>query len=124
MGLDRTVHFRPAEGPTATELRAVCEDYFDAGAELSAKSGTIIAVLPGRNSYALRRHGRATKAQRGFWQEVRDGDPRERWIEVWRDGRKSVSVTTRQHDEFTDALADRLAEVIAHGWAGRIESDG
>lgn len=37
---------------------------------------------------------------------------------------KQTSVVTRQADEFTGALADRYAEIIARWWSGEVEWPG
>jgi hypothetical protein len=46
---------------------------------------------------------------------------RKRGFEVFFNGKKTASVITRGDDEFTSALADRFATILARWWNGKVE---
>src|ERR1019366_9963794 len=103
--------------PTDEQLRQVVEDFFNGVGEISDNYSRKherpwwIVLLPGTPSNPLKR----------IFPEVFEHQPpggKERWLEVVVDD-GSVDVLTRQADDFTNALADGLAEVLCRGWSGR-----
>lgn len=68
---------------------------------------------------------RALARQRAIFRRLNKVDrltPWPRWIEVWPSEKLLVvSVMTRQHDEYTNAVAEGLAALIARWWTGKRE---
>lgn len=115
--------------PNAGELELLLEDFLGGFLErgefceqdrpsLVWKDGRWFATLVGWDSHALRRAPFITDAMRAYYAQVHG--VRQRFIEVYI-GDDYVDVITRQADDATNALADRLAELIARCWKGRLE---
>lgn len=134
MALDRVVRF-PEVAPNSRELRILCTDYLGASGMVITRDGRLFLDVPGVNSFAHRRVGLCPKAHRAMaeesWKEYAENPPHkfynsQRWIEVFlhpadEEGPACVYVTTRQHDEFTNAIAEGLADVLMRGWRGERE---
>lgn len=114
MSLDRFVRWGTARTPTSAEIRMVCEDFVGAAGDVicSEESGRLVIRLPGSCSNPF---SRVLPGVRVF----EDGE--RRWIEVF-EHEDSIDVITRMHDDFTNGLAQRLAEVFAREWDGTVET--
>lgn len=127
MALDRVIRF-PRLVPGKAGLRSVLEDYFGGCGEIEDQGAKkivacFLVTLPGYNSGALRRAKCASKAYVEAAQEQEEEHQRGRWIEIYlhpagEEWPACVYVTTRQHDEFTNAIAEGLADVLMRGWRG------
>lgn len=113
MSLDRFVRWG-ATKPTTAEIRMVCERFVGAAGEVvwNTESARIVIRLPGSCSNALEY---IHLGGRTF--EATD----RRWIEVFEHA-DCLDVITRHHDDFTNGLAARLAEVFARGWDGTVDA--
>lgn len=120
MALDRFVKWiNPRRHPTRRQALCVCIDFLGGvgQVEWNKGSGRIIIDLPGTCTSPF-------KSARPTFARPFDSDQK-RWIEVFLHGKSDgyvVDVITRQHDDFTNGLADRLAEVFARGWEGEVET--
>lgn len=123
MSLDRTISWpeNAERKPTREQIGMVCEDLV-AGAGTVVPSGpwdssgrAFVVNLPGPHTRALRRVVEAP---------MFDERDRGRGFEVWIstvEGCYVASVRTWEQDDFTSAIADRLAGVIAQFWEGKVE---
>jgi hypothetical protein len=113
MATDRTVYWDTRK-PDRREVEVVIRDFLGSVGDVrwNDDCSRWLVTLPGTPSWPL---ARITPIGH------RPGlAPEERWFEVWEDDERTyLSVITRQQDEFTAALADRLAEVFARYWQGR-----
>jgi hypothetical protein len=122
MALDRFVRFPKGEEPTYEALAAVIADYLGGTGTvrwMSDQSRWYI-YLPGRNTKALRSVNDLVRAV-----DVSQDERMKRWIEVFHltGDDAQTDVMTRQHDEFTNAVARGLAYVIAHAFGGEVEDE-
>lgn len=111
MSLDRTIRWHPPSlpRPSRAKVGKVLRDFFSDAAKVRWSRDRFFCYLPGKGSSMFRRVG-------GY-----DMQPNEkRWIEVWL-GDGCIDVMTRQHDEFTNALAAGLARRIHGFWGGEME---
>jgi hypothetical protein len=92
-------------------MHTILTDFFGGaiGEPLKWEGGRWYVVLPGKGASMFRGVG-------GFNMEPRE----ERWIEVFA-GENYWSFMTRQHDEYTNVLADGLAQHVARFYQGKFE---
>ncbi|MFH1098799.1 MAG: hypothetical protein V1723_02685 [Candidatus Uhrbacteria bacterium] len=111
MALDRIVYWK-SRRPTNRQIRMLLGDFFRgaAGIGWSGKGGRWSVCLPGRPSSPMRRVAPKIAGPDEYFD-------RERWIEVFPGG-SSVDVITRCADDYTNGIAERLADVIARCWDG------
>lgn len=127
MSADRFVRWKPdAPRPTRQELQFLLEDYtrgIATSVSWNAEQRRFYVVLPGRPSWPFMRIGCVSDVEkRSYAEETAQG--RYRWIEVYfAEGvpDEPLDVITRRGDEITNAIADRIAEIVARFWEGRIE---
>jgi len=115
MALDRFVNFDKRR-PTKEETGLVLRDFFgpDAGT-VEWKGDRFFVTLPGKSSFPFA----------SLPDALRDpfaGGDRERWIEVYVT-KSQFDVITRQHDEYTNVIAEGLAQMFARYWDGKLEDD-
>lgn len=118
MASDRFVHFKKDRRPTREEIERLLGNFFGDGTTTSIEweGGRFYVSLPGHLSFPFA----------GLMDEVTSmemataEDDRGRWIEVYV-ARTNVDVITRGMDEYTNVLADGLAEVIARFWDGELD---
>lgn len=117
MSRSRIIDFRQA--PPSDCLGEVLEDYVGETARVVPFNGGWTAYIGGLNSWALARQDqmfadktladRENGLVRGFEVHLHVGDA-------------VVSVVTRHADEFTNAVADEFAAVVARFWGGTVMS--
>jgi hypothetical protein len=131
MSTDRIIHF-DARKPTCEQVLMVVEDYFGECGQVKLFIGKnnrkfsdwFMIKLPGEPTEPLRRvvdsdTQRVLKMGRQF-------RPKDRWIEViYTESRLfvCVNVLTRMQDEFTTAVAEGLAQLLARFWQGERQPD-
>ncbi len=120
MALDRFVHWKTDRHPTREDVGKVCEDFMvGVGAVTwNEKIGRWIITLPGKCSHPLRRMTDYCGVR------IFEGEKHLRWIEVFLHDANcdhALDVITRQHDDFTNGLAERLADVFARFWEGEVQ---
>lgn len=110
---------RSQGAPTADSLRAILEDYLGPQCRVDWEVDRFMVRL-GIQSFAHRREPVVwSEAKRAAILEEPDGI---RAIEVWTDpDGLCVYVMTRHADEFTCAVADGFAGVIARAWRGTVQ---
>jgi len=119
MSLDRYVKFRRDRFPTLDETERVVRDFFGEGAKVSETEcfddgGRIIVRLPGNCSSPFR------DVEEGL--DLYANRAHERAIVVYYDaGVPYLEVLTRLQDEYTDGVAQRLAEIFARFWEGELD---
>lgn len=116
MAYDRFVYWGERR-PTYDEVVRVVRNVLGYAGTIEEKAGKkglpwLVATLPGKPTLAL--DGIAKMATQCEM-------PKERWFEVFVHA-DSVDVLTRQQDEFTNAVADAVAETLKRYWAGSDES--
>lgn len=119
MALDRFVKFSKKRHPSKQEVETVLKNFFGSSADVfwNDKTGRFFATLPGTCTFTF-------EGIEGAASDPFAGEERKRWIEVFYDGSVPyLDVITRSHDEFTNALAHRLAEVFARFWGGEYGDD-
>lgn len=116
MALDRFINW-PRRRPSRKALERFIEDFISGAGSVRWHRDRWYVDLAGACSTALRRQPMATPCAR---RRFDDDPPWKRWIEVW-PGRKCIDVMTRQHDEYTNAVAEGIAERIAGFWSGERE---
>lgn len=125
MSFDRIIDFEQADkaAPGRDELGAVIEDYLGRAARrVYWDRDRWFAVLIGLKSWPLRRaYARYSKVLTTSARAHEIEAEPERWIEVWAD-KHTVDVLTRRQDEFTMAVADGLAALIARYYGGKLGS--
>ena len=92
------------ETPPRQEVEQIVENFFGGAAVFEKKESHWMITLPGSPTHPLEY----------IVPSVEDGLADERWIEVWFTGYdECIDIATRHQDDFTKALAKRLAERIA-----------
>jgi hypothetical protein len=100
------------QAPAKHEVQRVLENFF-AGVQADP-----VQWRQDRNRWFIHLPGKPSPALRGLAACAACRDD-ERWIEVW-PGPTYLDVITRQQDEFTNALAEGLARLLARWFKGRI----
>lgn len=130
MGLDRFVRWqepRPEWGdPTIEQLATVAQDFLGPRWEVTTKDVWIICQCSDRQTFSLRSVRDDLITDGRTWGEMMQEElnKQTRGFEVFHDLTHPdghTSVITRQADEFTGALADRYADIIARWWHGIVE---
>lgn len=111
MALDRFVNFpKGKKGPTKDEIGLVLKNFLGGIGDVSWSDDRWIVSLPGKPTWT-------------FEGLEPDMMPRmqnsERWIEVYVG--PTLDVITRSADEFTNALAVRIAQIFARYWEGKVD---
>lgn len=119
MALDRFITFH-ASVPTSESIDALLRNFVgEAGTiekQLHPQLDHWIITLPGHLTFAL---ADEPTAMTNFVHLPFVDDDRGRWIEVFiHHGPLQIDVLTRQMDEFTNAVADGIANVITRYWQG------
>lgn len=117
MALDLFVRWKDRK-PTKDQAENVIRNFMG-GAELTLewKSDRFFVRVPGSNSVPYKGLGNKFEAAMiERYKPPHDG----RCIEVWL-GDDSLDVMTREADEFTNALAQGLAECFSRYWGGMLE---
>lgn len=104
MSQDRFIYWLDGSQPYAQEIQWVIEDFFNGSAIIKWDTDRFFINLNGVPKHPL---SRIIKLPESIQTQ--------RWIEVWI-GAKCLSVLTRQQDEYTNVLADGLAEVFIRYW--------
>lgn len=116
MATDRTVRWK-ASPPSLEDLDQTLRCYVDAAAKevrWDSDGHRFYAVLKGRPRHPFEWDESVKELARALKQHD------ERWFEVYVDDRY-VDVITRGADEFTMAVAEGFAALIARRWDGRRE---
>ena len=120
MSADRFIRWRE-ERPSIGQLHAVARDFL--GVRWSARIDGVWIVCETSDSVtdALASEGALSVVQRGI-----SGQTPERCFSVFHDTAPGghTSVITRLADEFTDALADRYAAIVARRWDAEVTWPG
>lgn len=110
VSLDRVVRWKPPHRrPRRTLVRWYLEDLVSDAGGVKWDCDRFFVSLPGKGSDARRR-----------CLDLPLAPNEKRWIEVWLD-RARIYVMTRQHDQFTNAIAARIADDLARHWQGQLE---
>ena len=113
MALDRIINWQKRK-PTQKQLGWLLADFVADAGQVKWIKDRYCVELRARSSPCLRR---MEGVHAGYVVSIRDDV---RWIEVWSD-QECTYVMTRQQDEFTNAIAVGLVEVLARFWEGKIE---
>lgn len=118
MSYDRFVRWQSDSRPSREEVGQLLEDFLGSPevgrVHWNEAAQRYVVDLFGPSSHPLRRtHG-------DEWQVGRL-KPVERQIEVVVYENGELDVLTRLQDEYTSALADRLATIFARGWNGVVD---
>lgn len=122
MSLDRFVRWQTELRPTREELQLVLEDYLGGAGEARWDTDRFFVTLTGLRSEAYRRCAHVTEVVRAYAEHTLREPPanRIRWIELYLH-EDSIDVITRCADDFTNAVAERLAEICAAYWDGKVD---
>lgn len=116
MAYDRIIQFSKA--PAREEVRLVIEDFLsDAASEIQWDRDRFFVTLIGKNTHPLKRIPEAHWTARAEPEPGHEG----RHLEVWVTD-TCVDVITRSQDEYTHAVAEGLAKVLARFWQGKRET--
>lgn len=122
MSYDRFVVWQGDTRPSKDDVGRMIEDFFGAALERAYwERSRWFVQLHGRQSWPLaRQQVSITDAYRAY-RLAESGEPR--CLEVFFDAETAehFSVITRRCDEYTAALAQGLAELIARTWNGKVE---
>lgn len=110
MALDRFVQFKPRKWPKKKEIERVLLNFLGGVGTVEWKKDRFYVSLPGKPTPTFEGikgalPGREHQEER--WIEVIPGNP--------------LDVCTRMADEFTNALAARLAEAFGRYWEGEVD---
>ncbi len=121
MALDRFVNFEHgSQVPSAKNMRKLLKDYLgEAAKKIAWKRDRFYVDLHGASTFPGRRLKDIGLAVRSGAYAKQVLSPR-RWIEVHL-GDDNVDVITRHADEYTNGVAQRLAEIIARYWKGKLQ---
>ncbi len=138
MGLDRFITWkkpRPEWGePTLEKLAQVARDFLGPMWKVySTHETTLVCECKDKGTFALRSErddivDEGKRKGKKTWGELmhEDMQTRTRGFEIFflvENGKiKQTSVITRRADDFTGALADRYAAIIALWWHGKVQS--
>lgn len=109
MALDRFIHFK--KSPLWTDLCTTVLQYFGPEVEIKFERPWIVVTLPGQESFVGHRKARQEMA-------------RQRGLEIHQNSKdRNIDVITRQADEFTNAVADGLVDLLSRMYSGKRETD-
>lgn len=107
MALDRFIHFR--KNPLWTDLCTTVLQYFGPEAEVRFDRPWIVVNLPSKES---------------FVNQPDRNDGRVRGLEIHQNTKmRNIDVMTRLTDQYTNALAEGLADLIARMYSGKREEE-
>jgi hypothetical protein len=113
---DREIRWkRKGRRPSKTDVHTILLDFLGGAGTVEAGKDRFYVRLGGSWSHPLRRFPEfLTKAMHAVASKP---DPRflERIIEVWKD-RSSLYVMTRQQDDFTNGVAERIVDVFTRAY--------
>ncbi len=109
MALDRFITFKGKKPPKA-DLLVLCNNYLGGTGKVEVSEDRVTLTLPGK--------GRSAFA--GIVEAYQEHPHADRWIEVVY-GSGTFDVLTRNQDNFTNAVADGLAQDIARFWEGSLQ---
>jgi hypothetical protein len=120
VSLDRNIRWKRAQDmPPRKALGQVLRDFMGEAGAVRWHGDRWFMSFESPNSLALGRQSPLVEPMAALLAR----EPRERWIEVWPSEKLLVvDVMTRQQDEFTNALAVGIVEVIARWWKGEVET--
>jgi hypothetical protein len=111
MSLDRFVRYpEGTAGPTQDQVGLVLRNFMGRVGSVEWHEDRFLVGVPGKPTRTF--EGIGERPMPTILNE-------ERWIEVWPG--PTLDVITRRQDEFTNALAHRLAEIFARYWGGVVE---
>lgn len=110
MALDRFVQFPPRKYPKKAEVEQVIKNFLGGVGTVEWKKDRFFISLPGTPTYTYKDIKGAPQRE-----EIQP----ERWIEVCIGN--PMDIITRMADEFTNALAARLAKAFARYWEGTVD---
>jgi len=118
MALDRFVRFKKDRRPKRDDVERLLRNFFGEGATTSIdwEGGRFYVTLPGHLTFPFAGLTEETTNM----ELATQWDDRGRWIEVYV-ARTNVDVITRGMDEYTNALADHIAEMLARFWNGELD---
>jgi len=126
MGMDRFIHWKePPEwgSPTIERLAAVAQNFLGPRWSVTHTEDWIVCESGEQQTWALlSEYTPGDIEPEKFQKQYAEGTPT-RGFEVFFT-EDQTSVITRQADEFTSALADQYAKIIARWWKGEIEWPG
>lgn len=121
MSYDRFIRWQSELRPTQAEVLLLIQDYFgEALVSADWKGSRWNVLLHGRKSVAVRNLPGCPPSIRAVAEEEKDD---ERFLEVFFDEQTAnhFSIITRHADEYTGAVAEGLAQLIARLWNGKVE---
>lgn len=107
MACDRFIFFNKSPRPSSDNISMLLNNFMGCAGSITRESDRFLISLPGINTNALL----------NISSVVKPSERTERYIEVI-EGSDYWDIVTRQHDEFTNALAQELANIIAKYWNG------
>ena len=114
MAQDRFIYWEDnTKRPSIEELEETLRRYLHCGDEVERQGDiTLIATLPGTACHVWRPDLDAVEHEMG------GAKNRERWFEIYCNPDSTYDVLTRHADEFTNAIADGFAALVARYWGG------
>lgn len=115
MALDRFIRFGDRR-PTREQTELVLRNFIGDAGRVFWEGGRFFVQLAGKNSFPF-------KGIEGVPEHMQSDDryhPDGRWIEVYI-GTTQFDVITREHDEYTNVVADGIAAMFARFWDGELE---
>ena len=111
MAQDFFITFLKGKGPTKKEVKLIVCNFFGDAAKIKYDVSTWLVSLAGKPTWVFE------GIEEDMMPRMRNT---ERWIEVNGYGTR-VSITTRRADEYTNALAEGLANVFTRYWEGELD---
>jgi len=110
MALDRFITFPKGKKPKKKQIELVVRNFFGEAATIEWDQDRWTVSLPGKPTWTFE------GIEPDMIARVRNT---ERWIEVYPTG--TLDIITRRADEYTNTLAQGLAEVFARYWEGELD---
>jgi hypothetical protein len=127
MGLDRFIHWGPAPEwgpPTLERMAAIARDFLGERWLVTVSAPMIVCECEDPQTYALASERNDALGGTTFGEaQRREMASFSRAFEIYHDTDPGghTSVITRATDDFTSALADRYAAIVARWWNGEVQ---